>query len=63
MTPAGRAATLRSWLLAETPASRAQARLGQAYVAWLGFRRNPLAMAGLAILVAPRADGAPRARS
>ncbi len=52
MTPAGRAATLRSWLLAETPASRGQARLGQAYVGWLGFRRNPLAMAGLAVLVA-----------
>jgi peptide/nickel transport system permease protein len=44
-------ATLRGWLLAETPGSRAQARLGQAYVAWLGFRRNSLAMAGLAILV------------
>src|SRR5512145_2407272 len=52
MTPAGRAATLRSWLVAETPASRGQARLGQAYVGWLGFRRNPLAMAGLAVLVA-----------
>jgi len=55
MTPAGRLAMLRrwrGWLLAGTPASRAQARLGQAYVAWLGFRQNPLAMAGLAILVA-----------
>ena len=52
MTPAGRAATLRSWLLEEAPVSRAQARLGQTYVAWLGFRRNPLAMAGLAVLVA-----------
>jgi len=41
----------RAWLLTETPGSRAQARLGQAYVAWLGFRRNPLAMAGLTILV------------
>jgi peptide/nickel transport system permease protein len=50
MSSAGRSA-LRSWLLAETPASRAQARLGQAYVAWLGFRRNSLAIAGLAILV------------
>jgi peptide/nickel transport system permease protein len=44
-------ATLRGWLIAETPGSRAQARLGQAYVAWLSFRRNSLAMAGLAILV------------
>ena len=42
----------RTWLLAETPASRAQARLGQTYVAWLTFRRNPLAMVGLAVLVA-----------
>jgi peptide/nickel transport system permease protein len=42
----------RAWLLAETPASRVQARLGQAYVSWLAFRRNPLAMAGLAVLVA-----------
>jgi peptide/nickel transport system permease protein len=41
----------RAWLLAETPASRGQARLGQAYVSWLAFRRNPLAMAGLAVLV------------
>lgn len=42
----------RAWLLAETPASRAQARLGQTYVSWLTFRRNPLAMAGLGVLVA-----------
>src|SRR5262249_30225180 len=44
--------TRRAWLLAETPASRTQARLGQAYVSWLAFRRNPLAIAGLAVLVA-----------
>ena len=42
----------RSWLLAETPASRTQARLGQTYIAWLTFRRNPLAMAGLVVLMA-----------
>ena len=55
MTSAGRLEALRQrrrWLLAETPASRTQARLGQAYVGWLGFRGNPLAMAGLAVLVA-----------
>jgi len=55
MTEVGRAAALpgwRAWLLAETPVSRTQARLGQAYVSWLTFRRNPLAMAGLAVLVA-----------
>jgi peptide/nickel transport system permease protein len=51
MTAAGRFSRLRAWLLAETPASRTQARLGQTYVAWLGFRRNGLAMAGLSILV------------
>jgi peptide/nickel transport system permease protein len=42
----------RAWLLDETPASRTQARLGQAYVSWLAFRRNPLAMVGLVVLVA-----------
>jgi peptide/nickel transport system permease protein len=55
MTTAGGLASRpgwRTWLLDETPASRAQARLGQAYVSWLAFRRNPLAMAGLAVLVA-----------
>jgi peptide/nickel transport system permease protein len=41
----------RVWLLAETPKSRTQARLGQAYVSWLAFRRNGLAMAGLAVLI------------
>ena len=38
--------------LADAPASRLQARAGQAYLGWLAFRRNPLAMAGLAILLA-----------
>jgi peptide/nickel transport system permease protein len=42
---------LRAWLLAETPRSRAQARLGQAYAAWLALRGNPLAMVGLALVV------------
>jgi peptide/nickel transport system permease protein len=41
----------RDWLLAETPASRAQARLGQTYRRWLIFRRNPLAVAGLSIVL------------
>jgi peptide/nickel transport system permease protein len=48
----GRGAALRAWLLAEAPGSRAQARLAQAYGGWVAFRRNPLAMAGLLILVA-----------
>jgi len=42
---------LRAWLLSDTPASRAQARWGRAYLAWLAFRRNRLAMLGLTILV------------
>ena len=37
----------RAWLLAETPVSRWQARLGHAYLRWLSFRENPLALAGL----------------
>jgi peptide/nickel transport system permease protein len=55
MSRAGRLAATaawRAWLLSETPQSRAQARLGQAYVSWLAFRRNPLGMAGLGVLIA-----------
>lgn len=44
--------SVRAWLLAETPASRRQARLGQTYLAWLSFCRNPLAVTGLAIVAA-----------
>ncbi len=43
---------LRAWLLASAPGSRWQARCGNAYLAWLKLRGNPLAMAGLAIIVA-----------
>jgi peptide/nickel transport system permease protein len=42
---------LREWLLAEVPRSRLQARLGAAYGTWLVFRSNPLALAGLAIVL------------
>jgi peptide/nickel transport system permease protein len=42
----------RAWLLAPTPGSRLQSRLGQAYLRWLAFRANPLACVGLAIVVA-----------
>src|SRR5439155_730834 len=42
----------RDWLLDRAPASRRQARLGRWYRAWLAFRRNGLAMAGLAIVLA-----------
>ena len=41
----------REWLLAETPGSRMQARLGQAYLRWLSFRENPLALAGLGLVL------------
>lgn len=43
--------TRRDWLLSERPASRTQARLGRAYVAWGRFAANRLALAGLAIII------------
>jgi peptide/nickel transport system permease protein len=42
----------RAWLLSASPASRRQARLGRAYIAWLSFRSNHLAMLGLGIVLA-----------
>jgi peptide/nickel transport system permease protein len=44
-------ASWRAWLLADTPGSRAQARLGRLYISWLAFRRNPLAVIGLTIVL------------
>ena len=41
----------RGWLLDPAPASRRQARLGRWYRAWMAFRRNGLAMAGLGIVL------------
>jgi peptide/nickel transport system permease protein len=43
---------LVTWLRDPNPQSRGQARLGQAYLSWLRFRRNPLAMIGLVIAIA-----------
>ena len=43
---------LRAWLLSDAPASRRQARLAAWYKGWLTFRANPLAMAGLIVLIA-----------
>lgn len=43
--------SLRDWLLDPAPSSRRQARLGQSYLGWLRLSRNPLAMAGLVILL------------
>ncbi|WFP63059.1 nickel transporter permease [Mesorhizobium sp. WSM4904] len=42
----------REWLLSERPASRVQARLGRAYVAWRRFSANRLALVGLLIILA-----------
>ncbi|NCM97017.1 MAG: ABC transporter permease [Rhodobacterales bacterium] len=43
-------AALREWLLTEQPASRGQARLGQAFRIWLALAANRLAMVGLGIV-------------
>jgi peptide/nickel transport system permease protein len=43
--------SLRQWLLTDAPLGRTQARLGRLYSNWLALRRNPLAMAGLAIVL------------
>jgi len=42
----------RRWLLTDTPRSRRQAKLGRAYLGWVAFARNPLAMIGLVIILA-----------
>ncbi|MFC0407289.1 ABC transporter permease [Roseomonas elaeocarpi] len=41
----------RAWLLSNAPASRRQAAWGRRYQGWLAFRRNPLAMAGLIVVL------------
>jgi peptide/nickel transport system permease protein len=41
---------LRAWLLSPAPHSRLQARLGRAYIAWLAFAANRLAVLGLGII-------------
>jgi peptide/nickel transport system permease protein len=42
--------TRREWLLSDRPQSRMQARLGRAYLTWMRFRSNRLAVLGLAII-------------
>jgi len=44
--------TWTDYLVTDSPASRRQARLGQIYRRWLAFKQNPLAVIGLAIVVA-----------
>lgn len=44
--------TWTEYLVTDSPASRRQAKLGQLYRQWLAFRRNPLAVVGLCIVVA-----------
>jgi peptide/nickel transport system permease protein len=46
-----RAPAWRAWLLTDTPGSAVQARLGRAYLSWLSFARNPLAVVGLLIVL------------
>ena len=43
---------VRAWLLSPSPASKHQARMQRAYFGWMTFRSNPIAMAGLVIIVA-----------
>ena len=42
--------TLHSWLLAEIPQSKSQARCQRIYISWLAFKRNPVAVIGLLII-------------
>jgi len=46
-----RPTSLRRWLMSTAPQSRRQARLGRAYLAWLRFSENRLAVIGLGIIV------------
>ena len=45
-------ARVRAWLLAEAPASRAQARLSRTYLGFAALARNPLTVVGLVIVTA-----------
>lgn len=49
--PAPSSPTWRAWLLADAPASPRQAWCGRMYRGWLHFRRNPLAVSGLAMVL------------
>ncbi|TPI22651.1 nickel transporter permease [Mesorhizobium sp. B4-1-1] len=49
---AGTIQSRRAWLLSDRPASRLQARLGRAYIAWRRFSANRLALVGMLIIIA-----------
>lgn len=49
---ANRGKGLRAWLLRDVPESITQARVQRFYLAWLVFRRNPIAMTGFLIILA-----------
>ena len=42
---------LKAWLMADAPESGWQAACGRAYRGWISFAKNPLGLAGLAIVV------------
>lgn len=44
-------ATLRNWIMVDTATSEFQASCQQAWIAWLQFRANPVAMIGLTIVL------------
>ncbi len=47
-----KSSSLYEWLTTDTPTSRKQARLSSWYRSWLELRSNPMAMFGIAILLA-----------
>ncbi|RWR32960.1 ABC transporter permease [Sinirhodobacter populi] len=51
MTDISQFQSRRDWLLSNQPASRLQARLGRAYMIWLNFSANRLALVGLAVIL------------
>lgn len=51
VSSAGPRPGIRQWLMSTAPRSRRQARMGRAYLAWLGFMENRLAVVGLGIIV------------
>ena len=41
---------IKAWLMADFPANAFQARCQRAYIGWLSFKTNPIAMLGLFIV-------------